>query len=149
MAINHGTAGNTLRNKLLIIIAIAIGTGPLAWIMVRLVVPSFAPFAPFLGLLVVKILGDKEVSRALKAKSKGYIGEVTVGKALEALPSGWHVLHDLDLGGENLDHLVLGPAGAFNIEVKNYSGKVIATPKALYNKGRKQDSVSGVCRGRP
>ncbi|MER3555679.1 MAG: nuclease, partial [Meiothermus sp.] len=28
-----------------------------------------------------------------------------------------------------------------NIEVKNYSGKVIATPKGLYNKGKKQDSV--------
>lgn len=142
MSINHGTAGKTLRNKLLLIGGIAVGLGFLAWAVVRIFLPSFAPVAPFLGLLVVfKILGDKEISKALRAKSKGYIGEATVGKMLESLPSGWRVLHDLDLGGENVDHLVVGPAGAFNIEVKNYGGKVIATPKALYNKGKKQDTV--------
>ncbi|MER3483513.1 MAG: hypothetical protein C4332_10585, partial [Meiothermus sp.] len=132
MAINHGTAGKTLRNKLVLIGGFLLGAGLFTWLMVKLFVPWLAPVALLLAIfVVVKLLDNGQTRKDLRAIGKGYAGEAIVGKMLESLPSGWRVLHDLDLGGENVDHLVLGPAGAFNIEVKNYSGKVIATPKGL------------------
>ncbi|WP_254431557.1 nuclease-related domain-containing protein [Meiothermus sp. PNK-Is4] len=131
-----------MRNKLLILMAFLLIVGVGGYLLIRLFVPLLAPAAPILALfLVVRMLSSKEVSRTIRALGKGYLGEMTVGKHLEQLPTGWRVFHDLDLGGENVDHLVIGPAGIFNVEVKNYSGKVIATPRGLYNKGQRQDEV--------
>jgi hypothetical protein len=142
MSIRHGTAGKTLRNKLLILMAFLLIVGVGGYLLIRLFVPLLAPAAPILAFfLVARMLGSKEVSRTVRALGKGYLGELTVAKHLEQLPTGWRVFHDLDLGGENVDHLVIGPAGIFNVEVKNYSGRVIATPKGLYNKGQRQDEV--------
>ncbi len=128
----------TLYNKLLLVGGVLLGAGLLTWFIVKLFVPWLAPAGPLLAIfVVVKILDNKQMLKDLKAIGKGYVGGAVVGKMLESLPSGWRVLHDLNLDGENVDHLVLGPAGAFSIEVQNYSGKVIATPKVLYNKGKK------------
>lgn len=142
MSIKHGTAGKTLRNKLLALAVILLVVGIGGYLLIRVLVPFLAPAAPLVALfLVLRVLSSKEMAKAVRAVGKGYVGEVTVGRILEQLPTGWRVFHDLDLGGENVDHLVIGPAGVFNVEVKNYSGKVIATPKGLYNKGKRQDEV--------
>lgn len=69
------------------------------------------------------------------------MGEAAVSEVLKRLPDDWRIVSDLEIGGENVDHLAIGPAGAFSIEVKNYSGKVIATPNGLWNKGERHDKI--------
>lgn len=142
MALKHGRAGKTLRNKLSKVAVVLGMMGFSTWLIIKISVPWLAPVAPLLAVLVIfRLLEDKDVSRNISALSKGYAGEAYVGKVLETLPSGWRVFHDLDLGGENVDHLVIGPGGVFSLEVKNYSGKVTATPTGLYNKGERQDKI--------
>ena len=71
---------------------------------------------------------DKAYNTALK----GMEGERRLGKELRKLPDGWRVWHDLDIGNENIDHVVASAKGVFVIEVKNYTGSVLATSKGLY-----------------
>ena len=58
----------------------------------------------------------------------GADGERRVAQALTALPPEWLVLHDrLLMPGRseaNLDHVVVGPAGVFLIDSKNWAGTI-------------------------
>ncbi|HSH58149.1 MAG TPA: NERD domain-containing protein [Acidimicrobiales bacterium] len=58
---------------------------------------------------------------------RGQEGEVRTGRALDALPQGYIVLHDLRMPGSrtNIDHVVIGPTGVFTVETKNYSSDVV------------------------
>lgn len=61
------------------------------------------------------------------AWKKGSTGERATGRVLRRLERrGWVVLHDLRVPGSqaNIDHLVIGPAGVFVIDSKNYRGYV-------------------------
>jgi len=58
----------------------------------------------------------------LKNINLGIEGEKAVGQFLEKFRvSGYHVFHDLQGDGFNLDHVIIGPAGAFSIETKTLS----------------------------
>ncbi|MER3426357.1 MAG: hypothetical protein C4299_04270 [Thermoleophilia bacterium] len=81
-----------------------------------LLVKPLAPWAGFLALplavlAVAKLLQDKAVERTLVATARGYLGEARVGRVLEGLPEGFRVYHDVDLGGENADHVAVGLGG--------------------------------------
>lgn len=54
----------------------------------------------------------------------GAEGEEAVTRALQKLDSSFRVFHDIVLPGErqNIDHVVVGPAGTFVIETKNLHG---------------------------
>jgi hypothetical protein len=78
--------------------------------------------------------------KQFQTSAKGMEGERKVGKVLKQLPEGWRVWHDLDIGGENIDHVVASAKGVFIIEAKNYSGSVLATSKGLYSHGGKTPS---------
>jgi len=106
MSIKRGTAGKTLRNKLIALGVILLVVGIGGYLLIRVLVPFLAPAALLVALfLVLRVLSSKEMAKAVRAVGKGYVGEVTVGRSLEQLPTGWRVFHDLDLGGENVDHL--------------------------------------------
>lgn len=63
--------------------------------------------------------------RDFSAWSQGAEGEEVVGRVLEELAaSGWHVIHDVDLGRGNIDHIVVGPGGLFTIETKSRRGRI-------------------------
>jgi hypothetical protein len=74
--------------------------------------------------------------------------EVAVARALEALPDGWIVLHDLRWPGRqrvNLDHVVVGSAGVFAVDAKNWSGRIEVRNGVLSQNGRRrEDAVSSV-----
>lgn len=59
---------------------------------------------------------------------KGARGEEAVARELSMLPAGWTVFHGVpsrsSRGGQDFDHVVLGPGGVFAIETKNWSGPV-------------------------
>ncbi len=63
----------------------------------------------------------------------GIEGERETARALAALPDGYVVLHDLRLPDDDgrceVDHVVLGPTGAFALETKRWSGEVAPGPE--------------------
>ena len=142
MARKVGSAGKTLARRLGRIALVLLGFGFAVWLLVQLFAPWMGALAlPLAFLAVMRLLQDKAVERAVVAKARGYLGEARVGRVLEALPSPWRVFHDVDLGGENADHVVVGPAGVFNVEVKNYTGLIRATPQGLWVRGERRDDL--------
>lgn len=67
-----------------------------------------------------------EPAKHVEAWRKGAVGEEKTERWLRKLPSEFIVLHDLAIPGSkaNVDHLVLGPSGAFVIDSKNYQWKI-------------------------
>lgn len=142
MARVSGVAGGTLKRKPWKLALVFAGVGLGTYVLLRILVPALAGAAPILALIpVLKLLQDKEVERTVVANARGYLGESRVGKALEQLPTGWRVFHDVNLDGENADHMVVGRQGVFNVEVKNYSERVLATPNGLWVNGRRNDKI--------
>ncbi len=55
----------------------------------------------------------------------GYIGELTVGQALNRMMlAGWRVYHDFPAESFNIDHVLVGPKGVFAVETKTRSKPV-------------------------
>jgi hypothetical protein len=57
----------------------------------------------------------------------GAVGEMRVGKMLEALGPEWFVRHAVPIGArtKDVDHLVIGPGGVFSINTKHHAGASI------------------------
>jgi hypothetical protein len=75
---------------------------------------------------------------------RGAEGEVAVARALEVLPDDWIVLHDLPWPGRpraNLDHVVIGPAGVFVVDAKNWSGRIEVRDGVLLQNGHQRESA--------
>jgi hypothetical protein len=72
---------------------------------------------------------------------KGATGERCVGLVIGRLPEGWHVVHDVPVGagGANVDHVVVGPAGAFTLNAKHLTGKVWVGRRSIRHNGRPTD----------
>ena len=90
--------------------------------------------APWLGLLLGGLAAVAagwglrfQPSPDAVAWRRGAVGERRTARLLSQLERhGWAVLHDLALPGSraNLDHLVIGPAGVFVIDSKQYRGRL-------------------------
>ncbi len=89
---------------------------------------------------MVTVWGPK---RTTEAWAKGAKGERATGTALDTLPKGFVALHDLKMPGSrgNIDHLVIGPTGAFTVETKNYANTVVLKRGRAYSAGRSLDGV--------
>jgi len=75
---------------------------------------------------------------------RGVIGERRVGTILTALGEGWTVLHSVPVGRgtSDIDHIVIGPSGAFTINTKFSPGKnVWVAGHGMYVGGTKQPYV--------
>lgn len=57
---------------------------------------------------------------------KGATGEAVVGFVLNNFPDDFRVIHDLTTPFGNIDHVVIGPSGAYVIDTKNWKGVVTA-----------------------
>ena len=55
---------------------------------------------------------------------KGARGEEVVAGLLARLPDDWHVFHDFEAGRYHVDHVLIGPAGVFAVETKNWRDSV-------------------------
>jgi hypothetical protein len=55
---------------------------------------------------------------------KGARGEEKVAGILAGLPDGYHVFNDVSSAAGQIDHVVVGPAGVFAVETKNWRGRV-------------------------
>jgi hypothetical protein len=84
------------------------------------------------------------LERSAELWERGAQGEIAVAHALEALPEGWVVLHDLAWPGRpraNLDHVVVGPGGVFVVDAKNWSGRIEVRDQVLLQSGRRREQT--------
>jgi hypothetical protein len=78
---------------------------------------------------------------------RGAIGELRVGRALQALGPGWRVLHAVPHGDADIDHLAIGPAGVFTITARNHPGRrVWVGGQALFVDGRRTTDIRSAMR---
>lgn len=72
---------------------------------------------------------NRKIDRLEKEKidfRKGATGEALIGYVLEGFPDEYRVIHDLTTPFGNIDHVVVGPSGAYVIDTKNWKGVVSA-----------------------
>ncbi len=55
---------------------------------------------------------------------KGARGEEAMAGLLSRLSDDWHVFHDFEAGVHHVDHVLVGPAGVFAVETKNWRDSV-------------------------
>jgi hypothetical protein len=79
----------------------------------------------------------------------GEEGEHRTAKALRRLPAeGWSTWHDLATGsGTNIDHVVVGRAGVFLLDSKNYSGEACVDGGELNVHWVENPKDGWVCKG--
>ncbi len=76
---------------------------------------------------LARILGFSPLGQYSRSWYQGALGEVEVGRILDSLPSGWATFHALPIGtgDSDVDHLVIGPSGAYAINTKHHRDKRI------------------------
>jgi nuclease-like protein len=78
-----------------------------------------------LALLASMFVISRYVLPLVDRRDRGASAEEHVGSLLDALdPNEWRVIHDASLGHGNVDHILIGPAGAFTVETKSHPGPV-------------------------
>lgn len=91
------------------------------------------PFAALctLSLVIAGFLGNKWVNRKLEEIEteklnfrKGAVGEIIIGELLATFPDDYYVINDLTTPFGNIDHVVVGPSGAYIIDTKQWKGTV-------------------------
>lgn len=72
-----------------------------------------------------RFFGVSPLGRDAEPWYLGALGELEVAHRLSALGPGWYVLHSVPVGtgASDLDHVVIGPAGAFTINTKHHRGQ--------------------------
>lgn len=86
----------------------------------------------------------ERLTRAADKWERGADGEAATASLLEALPAQWTVLHDVRWPGRqraNIDHVVIGPAGVFVVDTKNWSGTVVVAHDVLRQNGRQREQT--------
>jgi hypothetical protein len=93
---------------------------------------------------IIYVVSIKSLENAgLKLKKRisdadtGAKAEQAVAEALQELPDDYHVFHDLEFPGFNIDHVVLGPNGIFLVETKSQKGNITQEHDVLLRNGRK------------
>jgi Nuclease-related domain len=80
------------------------------------------------ALLVTMFAISRYVLPVVERRDRGAMAEEHVGGLLDGLADEhWRVFHDAGLGHGNVDHIVIGPAGAFSVETKSHPGPVRAS----------------------
>lgn len=128
MAIQHGVPGEWARVR-----GTVLSLWPLflsfilmgAFITALCLGRAFGLFAVlFIASIVFMTVSWRRGVRRVTSFFVGARGEERVAGVLATLPATYHVFHDFVASGRPVDHVVVGPAGVFAIETKNWRGKV-------------------------
>lgn len=102
---------------------------------------SVLALAPLILLGRATVLGGPLDPVSLRS---GIRGEERVAEVLAELePEGYEVLHDLDMGNGNADHVLVGPTGVFVIETKDWGGRFYRNRGRLMFNDKPADQVVG------
>jgi nuclease-like protein len=78
-----------------------------------------------LALLASIFAISRYVLPLVARRDRGASAEEHVGSLLSALPQPqWRVIHDASFGHGNVDHILIGPAGAYTVETKSHPGPI-------------------------
>jgi hypothetical protein len=104
----------------LVVVGLVVITGLFVWM------GTGGPAWSFLTSVVVGLpLFLRRQVRDLRNRIVGARGEIRVAKALLPLEGhGYLLLHDVQTGHGNIDHVVVGPTGVFALETKAWKGRV-------------------------
>jgi hypothetical protein len=108
-------------------VAVILGIGATGGVLGSLLAPRSGPFFGVLAAVAAGWGLRFQSSPDAVAWRRGAAGERRTARLLGALERhGWAVLHDLAIPGgrANIDHLVIGPGGAFVIDSKQYRGRL-------------------------
>jgi hypothetical protein len=103
----------------------------------------------FLAVLPIAVLGRATLAGGrldVVPLRSGIEAEERVAELLGPVePRGYRVLHDLDVGRGNADHVVVGPSGVYVIETKDRGGRFYpAGGRLMLNDARADDIVGQV-----
>lgn len=102
---------------------------------------SLLAMAPVILLGRATVLGGPLDPVTLRS---GILGEERVAEVLAELETeGFRVLHDLDTGRGNADHVLVGPTGVFVIETKDWGGRFYRRGGRLMFNDKPADQVVG------
>lgn len=109
-------------------VALPLGLGACAALLVAGLLAVLPHLTPLVGLTVAVAGGivigwvgsQRPVYRRGPARTDAWLG---------ALPPGYRILHDVDLPGMTLDHLVIAPTGVFVIVTPPHKGIVQQNPE--------------------
>ena len=102
---------------------------------------AVAAFVPLFVLGRAASVGGRLDSVRLQ---RGIVGEERVASLLNGLQSeGFTVIHDLEIGRGNADHVLVGPTGVFVIETKDWGGRFYRRRGRLMFNQRAADDVVG------
>lgn len=105
--------GNQLALRVQLLLASAI---LLVWVVLTQLPGSLTPYG--LAAAAALALASRALLRTARRWKYGAAGERDVARALRRLPRSWTVVHDIDRGRGNVDHIAIGPRGVFTIETK-------------------------------
>ena len=90
-------------------------------------------FIFIIGLKMADTILTKKRRRNYTTWGMGAGAELTIGRQLERLGTEYELIHDLQTGRGNIDHICVGPTGVFAIETNAHSGTISYTDKLLIN----------------
>ena len=136
----YGREGAYLQNAVLLRLALWIGLPMLLSVfMIGLILTRQMPWFCLLPVVLFfpAIPGamkrwEHHADKAIDPYLKGFAGERDVASALRVLGDNCYLIHDLDFGRGNVDHVAVTPAGIFTIETKAYEGAVWTKGDKLY-----------------
>lgn len=91
---------------------------------------------------LARLFGASPLVPAARASYRDALAELVVGDILENLGHRWDVLHDVPLGSSTLDHLLIGPAGAFAVSAAHYGDRDIVIDGDLVVAGEPTDDLA-------
>jgi len=75
---------------------------------------------------IARLFGANPLGLASRSAYRSAIGEIEVGKSLDALGADWTVLHSVPVGeGATIDHLAIGPGGVYIVNTTVHSGSLV------------------------
>lgn len=108
----------------------------LEWVRAYFKVPYMPWLYTIITILFIIYYGIKIRLKVkdIRNKQLGLEGERIVGESLEELRAiGYKVYNDIIGESFNIDHIIIGPAGAFTIETKTYRKRVGGNSKIAYD----------------
>ena len=95
---------------------------------------------PTLSVLVLLVAAAVALTRQrARRNATGRQGERLAARQLARMPDA-DIFHDVSLGGENADSILLTPEGIYTIEVKNWA-QVTAGPGGVFSRGQDRSAV--------
>lgn len=139
----YGREGAHLQNQALRSLILWAGLPFLALIvLLALVVSRVLPWQfSFVLVLAAPLLPrawrawESRVNAAVDPKIAGFRGEFDVAEALRVLGDDCYLVHDVDLGRGNVDHVAIAPSGVYTIETKAWEGSVRTQDDRLLHNG--------------